>query len=116
MKVTNIKKLQNAFVGKICTILTKPIAKRDFNDTQFADFFTGLVDYIDEDGVWTTHSITGCKNFYNLLEIIGIIEEQVLHENNPEHAEIIRQSKETSSKYVNIDLMNNLVNQAKGNL
>lgn len=118
MKINNIRKLQAQFTGKICTILTKPIAKNNFNDTQFADFFTGLIDFLDEDGIWTTHPTTGCKNFYNLFEIIGIIEEQVLYEDNPEHAEIIRQVKEnkkTESPYANIDLMNSLVNQTKEN-
>ena len=58
MKINNVRKLQTQFTGKVCTILTKPIAKHDFNDTQFSDFFTGLIDFLDEDGIWTTHPTT----------------------------------------------------------
>lgn len=119
MKNSNIKKLQMDFVGKICTILTAPIAKSTLLDAQFADYFTCLIDQLDEDGIWATHPTTGCKNFYSFQHIVGLIEEQVFYENNPEHAEIIRQAKEISKKptdspYVNIDLMTDLVKQTKG--
>jgi len=94
MKITTIKKLQQKFVGRICTILTNTVAKKDFSDQQFADFFTGVIDEIDDDGVFTTHVLTGCKNFYFFSQIIGIVEEQVLDENNPEHAKIIEKVKD----------------------
>jgi hypothetical protein len=94
MKITTLKKLQAQFVGKICTILTNPLAKTNFSDTQFSDFFTGVIDSLDEDGIFATHPVTACKNFYNLANVVGIIEEQVLYEDNPEHAEIIKQVKE----------------------
>ena len=73
MKITTVKKLQQKFQGKICTILTHPIAKRDFNDAQFADFFTGVVDEIDDDGIFTTHALTACKNFYFFTRSIYIV-------------------------------------------
>ena len=94
MKITTIKKLQQKFVGRICTILTNTVAKKDFSDQQFADFFTGVIDEIDDDGVFTTHVLTGCKNFYFFSQIIGIVEEQVLDKNNPEHAKIIEKVKD----------------------
>lgn len=94
MKITTIKKLQQKFVGRICTILTNTVAKKDFSDQQFADFFTGVIDEIDDDGVFTTHVLTGCKNFYFFSQIIGIVEEQVLDQNNPEHAKIIEKVKD----------------------
>lgn len=99
MKITTIKKLQQNFIGKICTILTHPVAKRDFNDRQFADFFTGVVDEIEEDGIMTRHTLTGCKNFYFFENIIGIMEEQVLNEDNPEHQKIIQQVKEKNQGF-----------------
>jgi len=118
MKITTIKKLQERFVGKICTILTTPIAKTNFSDTQFADFFTCVIDNLDEDGVLATHPNTGCKNFYNLTNIIGIVEEQVFYEDNPEHAEIISKIKdlpktpektpENPNGFVDIDMMDKL--------
>lgn len=94
MKITTVKKLQQKFQGKICTIMTHPIAKRDFNDAQFADFFTGVVDEIDDDGIFTTHALTACKNFYFFSQVIGIIEEQVLDQQNPEHIKIIEEVKD----------------------
>ena len=69
--------------------ISKPIAKSNFSDPQFADFFTGVVDSIDEDGIFTTHTLTGCKNFYQFKNVIGVIEEQVLDEENPDHKKII---------------------------
>ena len=98
MKILIIKKLQSNFLGKICTILTKPIAQRDFSDHQFADFFTGVIDEIDDDGIFTTHTLTGCKNFYKMSEVIGIIEEQVLNDEDPKHQKIITELKEKQGK------------------
>lgn len=103
MKILTIKKLQSNFLGKICTILTKPTAKPDFSDHQFADFFTGVIDEIDDDGIFTTHTLTGCKNFYKMSEIVGIIEEQVLDESDPRHQKIITEMKEKKEKQDNQD-------------
>lgn len=121
MKQTTLKKMTELFIGKICTILTEPIAKSNFSDPQFADFFTGVVDSIDEDGIFTTHTLTGCKNFYHFKNVVGIIEEQVLNEQNPEHKKIINdmiKSKENKinkdtndSKFINIDELSDLAKQ-----
>jgi hypothetical protein len=101
MKITSIKKLQEQFVGKVCTVLTTGIAKGDFADHQFADFFTGIVENIDEDGVFTRHHVTGCKNFYTMQYIVGIIEEQVIDENNPEYQNIVEDIKKNPPKNPN---------------
>lgn len=115
MKITTINKLRDKFVGKICTILTSPIPKNNFSDTQFSDFFTCVIDSLDEDGIFATHPATGCQNFYNLDNVLGIIEEQILYEDNPAHAEIISKIRETTktpktqpNDFANIDLMNQL--------
>ena len=91
MKITTIKKLQEKFVGKVCTILTCGIAKNNFADQQFADFFTGIVDSIDEDGIFTRHHLTGCRNFYAMNHVVGILEEQVIGEDNPEFEKIVQE-------------------------
>jgi len=127
MKITTIKKMQSTFVGKICTILSRPIAKSDLSDQQFSDFFTGVVDEVDDDGIFTTHTITGCKNFYRMQDIVGVIEEQVLDEDNTEHKKIINDIKEKKEKIhndetidpslINIDELTELANsQPKGNI
>lgn len=113
MKILIIKKLQSNFLGKICTILTKPIAKQDFSDHQFADFFTGVIDEIDDDGIFTTHTLTGCKNFYRMSEVIGIIEEQVLNDEDPKHQKIITELKEKQSKKDDKDNDNDDTNKQK---
>jgi hypothetical protein len=113
MKILIIKKLQSNFLGKICTILTKPIAKRDFSDHQFADFFTGVIDEIDDDGIFTTHTLTGCKNFYRMSEVIGIIEEQVLNDEDPKHQKIITELKEKQGKKDDKDNDNDDTNKQK---
>ena len=38
--------------------------------------------------------MTACKNFYFFSQVIGIIEEQVLDQQNPEHIKIIEEVKE----------------------
>jgi hypothetical protein len=101
MKITSIKKLQEQFVGKVCTVLTTGIAKSDFADHQFADFFTGIVESIDEDGVFTRHHVTGCKNFYTMQCVVGIVEEQVIDENNPEYQNIVEEIKKNPPKNPN---------------
>lgn len=127
MKSITIKKLQESFNGKICTILTKTVAKTNFQDQQFADFFTGLVESIDEDGIFTRHHITNCLNFYPMEQIIGILEEQVILETDPSYKEIVQEIKQTQSaqtndkqdlfkndsKFINPDFMKVLAQNAK---
>lgn len=92
---TTVKKLNETFKGKICTVLTVGISKINFNDIQFADFFTGFIESIDEDGVWTRHHLSGCKNFYPMAFVVGIMEEQVVEETDPEYKKIIEKVEKT---------------------
>lgn len=96
MKITSLKRMQEMFTGKVCTILTVGVGKNNFQDHQFADFFTGIVDSIDEDGIFTRHHMTGCKNFYAMQYVVGILEEQVISEDNPEYEKIVNEVKKTS--------------------
>ncbi len=105
------------FVGKVCTILSRPI-NRQFDEKQSNDYFLGIVECVTEDGIFTTHTITGCKNFYLLKNIVGICEEQVLDPSRPEEAELIQEFKQKvtpsdNSPFVDIDLMASLAKQAK---
>ena len=83
--------MQEMFVGRVCTVLTVGIGKNNFQDHQFADFFTGIVDSIDEDGIFTRHHLTGCRNFYAMNHVVGILEEQVIGEDNPEFEKIVQE-------------------------
>lgn len=89
MKASAIKKIRDYFQGRVCSILVTPVP-RSFDDRQFADYFVGQINSIDEDGIWTTHAITECRNFYALDKVVAIIEEQVLYpDSNPEHAKMV---------------------------
>lgn len=93
MKQSTVKKIQDKFVGKVCTVIMAQLSKNDFTESQFADFFTGVINEIDEDGILMTHTITGCKNYYMMGMVGCIIEEQVLYDDKPEHKSIIEQMK-----------------------
>lgn len=125
MKHTTIKKLQELFVGRVCTILTVRSAKQNFQDEQFPDFFTAQIDSLDEDGVFAKHYITGCSNFYSWPHIISIFEEQVIQEDNPQYENIMKEVQKTpaeqqvdivpvnNSPFVNPDSMASLAQKAK---
>lgn len=127
MKILTVKKLQERFRGRICTVLTKSVAKNSFTDPQFSDFFTGVIDEIDEDGIFTTHALTGCKNFFRMEEVIGILEEQVVDESAPEYGKIVSdiseqikkqpKNEDTNTKsFINIDELSDIADSiSKGN-
>lgn len=94
MKISTIKKLSNLFAGKVVTIITLGTNKPNIPDTQFADFYTGVLEEMDEDGIILTHLLTACKSFFALSGVVAIMEEQVLDENNPENKEEIQKIKE----------------------
>lgn len=116
MKAINIKKLQESFVGKVCTVLTTTVNKVSFSDQQFSDFFTGIIESLDEDGIFSKHHVTGCMSYYSWQYIVGILEEQVISESDieiPEKKEEEPPLPESSSQYVDIDMLANLTSKAK---
>lgn len=127
MKILTVKKLQDAFVGKVCTILTSTVAKTNFQDQQFSDFFTAIIETIDEDGIFAKHHMTGCRNYYTWQNIVGILEEQVIQQDDPKYEEIMREVKKApvenqqtiipvdpnASPFVNPEMMASLAKQAK---
>lgn len=127
MKITTVKKLQDKFVGKVCTILTTTISKTNFQDQQFSDFFTAIIESIDEDGVFAKHYTTGCTNYYTWSHIVGILEEQVISQDDPKYEEIIKEVKKApvenqrtilpvdpnASPYIDPDLMSIIAKQSQ---
>lgn len=93
MKIQTVKKLSEAFTGKICTILTNTVAKTNFHDTQFSDFFTGFVESVDDDGLFLKHSMTGCITFFAMEHIVAILEEQVIMEEDPRYQQVMEEIK-----------------------
>lgn len=124
MKPSTAKHLEY-FVGRVCTIFIGGNLNRSFNEQQFADYFVGVVDAVSQDGIFTTHPVTGGKNYYAFSSVVAICEEQVLDPEKPEEAELIRELQEngvqpnmqlkstTESPYADIDVMTDLARQAK---
>jgi len=54
------------------------------------DYFMGFLENIDEHGIWLIHPVTKCRSYILFPHIVSITEEQVLYEDNPEHAKIIQ--------------------------
>lgn len=88
------------FVGKLCSVFTTP-TNRDFkleNPKTFPEpiyqYFIGVVEAIDTEGIFLTQASTGCKSYFNLNNIIGICEEQVISEADPEFEEVTGKFKE----------------------
>ncbi len=131
MKALTVKKLQEAFTGKVCTILTSTVAKTNFQDQQFSDFFTAIVETLDEDGIFAKHHMTGCRNYYTWPHIVGILEEQVIQQDDPKYEEIMQEIKKApverqqtivpvdpnaspnASPFVDPEMMASLARQAK---
>jgi len=124
MKNSTILKLRENFCGKVCTVLTKTIAKTNFQDKQFADFFTGIIESIDEDGIFAKHANTECMNFFPMQHVVGILEEQVILETDPAYEQIINEIKnppaqpelnlpKNDSQFINPDFMEILAQNAR---
>jgi hypothetical protein len=102
------------FIEKPITIITKSI-NRNFNETQSIDYFTGICEKITQNGVFTIHPITGCKNFILFSSMVGIFEEQkVVEEKIKEEIQDKSQSDVSFKKEdkINIDVISELVNNA----
>lgn len=120
----NFKLLNEKFKGKICTILTQSINKSNFkDDRQFSDFFTVIIDSIDEHGIQAKHCITGCIGYYFLSHVVAILEEQVVSQDDPQYEDIIKEIKKDPEnkivlppnkvEFVNPDIMDQLSQKAQ---
>lgn len=65
------------FEGKVCTILTMP-TNRFFDETQHTNVFVGLVEEVEEYGVWVIQLTSKKKSFFTARGLVGIIEETVI--------------------------------------
>jgi hypothetical protein len=72
------------FKGKACTITTVQVNFR-FKAEQMTDYFSGVIEQIDEHGIWLVHAITGLRSYILFPHIVSVTEEQILYEDNPEH-------------------------------
>jgi hypothetical protein len=65
------------FTGKICTVYTH-VTNKQFDDQQHANSFTGLVEEIDEFGIWLRLLPKMEKKAFFPAPVIGIVEEEVI--------------------------------------
>jgi len=128
MKLLTLKKLQE-FIGKVCSVLTSSVAKQNFTDVQFSDFFVGIIEDISEDGIFAKHPMTGCLCFYSWPHVVGIFQEQVITQTDPQYENILSEIKKSppeqqvnivpvnpmseNSPYVDADILANLAKQAE---
>lgn len=117
----------NYFVGKVCTIFTRPINRDFYVEAQESGtsalkqvmlYSIGYVESIDEMGVWLKQLHSSRKSFFYHDQIVNIAEEEVL--DPKEDAAIIEQfqtavvpPKKPASPYVDPSMMNDLVRQMK---
>ena len=78
------------FKGKVCTIFTSPTT-RFFDESQHANVFVGLVDDVDEVGVWLFQLSAKKKSFFSHRYLVGIVEETVQMFTDSEAREIRKQ-------------------------
>jgi hypothetical protein len=95
----NIKKLKKTFLGKICTIFTTP-TNRDYKTENpktypkpLYTYFMGLIEDIDDDGLYTTQPTTGLSSFFPWPNMIGIAQEELLDPEDENDAEVIENIK-----------------------
>jgi len=65
------------FIGKVCTILTSPVNRQFVNETQYVNIFVGIVDSINEKGIWIIKLGTRKKAFFTFHALVGINEESI---------------------------------------
>ncbi len=90
-------KVLQQFVGKPCSIFVEPNA-RQLNEKQAINYYLGVVESVDADGVLMRHPGTGCRNFFFMRYVVGLCEEEILDPNNPDDAKVIEQYKKQVDK------------------
>ena len=105
------------FVGKVCTILTTPIALPIKDSFVAAQYFTGQVTEIDNNGIWIKHIPTGDMSYFS-FPIVGIVQEQYVPETDPNHDKLKEEIQKTKSPPTkippgNFTSVSDLTNKAK---
>lgn len=103
------------FKGKVCSILTNPIQRKLKDQTEEMQYFVGVIEEISKDGVFMTQISTGLKSYFNMNNIIGIFEEEVLDPTTPDDNEIIKEINNFTNENINIDSISDLLNVVKNN-
>ncbi len=106
------------FKGKVCTILTAPVS-RMFNEIQHTNVFVGLVEDIDELGIWLLQLNTRKKSYFTAAYLVAIIEEMITPL-SPEQSKDLKEKLEEKipkkdSQFISVDNLNLLKRKANKN-
>lgn len=82
-----VQLLSEGFLGKICTVLTNSSVLPVKDAVQHSQYFTGEVQRIDRYGIWVKHITSGTMGFF-AFPIVGIVEEQVIAQDDPRHEKL----------------------------
>ena len=102
MHPTTLKSMKH-FLGKVCTILTKPI-NRNFDEIISREYFSVRVQDISEDGIWGTHPYNDTVSFFRMDQLVSIQEEFELDPTNPTHAAMMSEFEKQTGQKVTTDL------------
>lgn len=72
------------FVGKVCTIHTKP-TNWGLTPEGLLDYYTGIVDSVNECGICMTNVVNRKKTFIMMPAVIAIAEETMIEGGKEEH-------------------------------
>ena len=95
--------------------MTNPIQRKLKDQTEEMQYFVGVVEEISKDGVFMTQISTGLKSYFNINNVIGIFEEEVLDPTTPDDNEIIKEINNFTNENINIDSISDLLNVVKNN-
>jgi hypothetical protein len=105
----------NYFKGKVCSILTTPIQRKLSNKEEEIQYFVGVIEEITKEGVFMTQIATGLKGYFNINNIIGIFEEEVLEPPVLDENGVVEKTSEITNENIDIDSMTKLLNAFKNN-
>jgi len=84
------------FVGKLCTIMTPPMAL-PLNEKNFPSWFTLMIDDIDREAIIGTDVTRKTKHLF-FFPIIGIAEEQVISPDHPDYKKLREKMEQTKQE------------------
>lgn len=93
------------FVGKACTILTHPVGMPMKDALTGAQYFSGQLTEVSENGLWVKHLDTGKLGFFT-FPIIGIVEEQSFSKTDPQYNKIKEQIEQIKNPPPKIPIQN----------
>ena len=76
------------FVGKVCTVATVQTNLLIKNEKEFVLYYNGIVEQVDEHGIWLKSLINSKMSFFSNNYIVGVFEEETLEETDPSFKEI----------------------------